>query len=541
MNLKQLLRNHRIKIYSAIAILGLGSITLYHIPREKSASVSKVMEVEEPIEQENLEVTPEFVLDSSIRTLTEEQKIMLQQNISFENNNYLQQEIRNYRVDYPYSEYFGLDQALQAYHNLSQYDPQYTANVIKNGVVDENAFYECVVANQEQLKENQTQLDDATLRQVCKIIVNTTNKTIASEENYDLRDLDYKLSHLIIVGYKEFSYAYYNPTQNTLGINKESIYNLSSSESFDDVLKQVINHEAEHLLQAGSDLESRTQNYEMRFGPCVEFENLKVNSLYWNWFIEGSAESLALKITKREDSLTYQQEIKGLEMVQFANTLSQKGSLDKLSLQSNLENIYSYFQCNTSEEQKEILEFMYAMNLVISDSYISSSEDFYTAYKEANNGSMIDRVSYKTDLKESIAMTLTKQFYVNFVNYISNETYSLEQLMHMMSIYEDELSRFLWYSNASYRDSYTDFFEFYTQVQLLIFNQIAQQTNYSQEKIVNLYITYHLANEKESLAFLSSEQQQFYEYIESSRQGDHKNAIIDVYQQMSNFKKNSYM
>ena len=104
---------------------------------------------------------------------------------------------------------------------------------------------------------------------------------------------------------------------------------------------------------------------------------------------------------------------------------------------------------------------MYAMNLVISDSYTSSSEDFYTVYKEANNGNMIDRASYKTDLKESIAMTLTKQFYGNFVNYAASGTYNLEQLMHMMSIYEDELSRLLWYSNSSYRDSYIDFFEFY--------------------------------------------------------------------------------
>ena len=36
MNLKQLLRHHRIKIYGAIAILGLGSITLYHMPREEN-------------------------------------------------------------------------------------------------------------------------------------------------------------------------------------------------------------------------------------------------------------------------------------------------------------------------------------------------------------------------------------------------------------------------------------------------------------------------------------------------------------------------
>ena len=537
MNLKQLLRHHRIKIYGAIAILGLGSITLYHMPREENVSAPKTIETEEPAIPEKQNVAPELVLDSSVKTLTEEQKILLQQNISLSNNQYLNQKIRNYKVDYPYSEYFGIDQALQAYHSLPEYVSEHGTNVIKNGVVDESALYECVLANQEQLKENQTRLDDTTLRQICKIITDTINATIMNEGNYDLGDLNYKLSHLIVAEYKEFSYAYYNPAQNTLGINKTSIYNLASSEPFDDVLKQVIAHETEHLLQAGSALESQERNYVMRFGPCVEFGNLKVNSLYWNWFIEGSAESLALKTTNREDTLTYPQEVKGLEIVQLANNLSQNGSLEKLSLQSNLENVYSYFQCNTDEDKKEILEFMYAMNLVISDSYTSSSEDFYTVYKEANNGNMIDRASYKTDLKESIAMTLTKQFYGNFVNYASSGTYNLEQLMHMMSIYEDELSRLLWYSNSSYRDSYIDFFEFYTQIQSLVFEQIAQQLGRSQEEIVNLYITYHLANEKGDLSFLPSEQQQFYEYIASTRQNDHKNAIIDVYQQMSSFRK----
>ena len=98
MNLKQLLRHHRIKIYGAIAILGLGSITLYHMPREENVSAPKTIETEEPAIPEKQNVAPELVLDSSVKTLTEEQKILLQQNISLSNNQYLNQKIRNYRL-----------------------------------------------------------------------------------------------------------------------------------------------------------------------------------------------------------------------------------------------------------------------------------------------------------------------------------------------------------------------------------------------------------------------------------------------------------
>lgn len=525
-----------ITIYASILALASGCTIV------KNNGVIKPTTVIE-VTTETKDNTNDFVLETPTETptiekeypseLSENQRVLLNQTITIENPETILQQLNTYMPNYTYSEYFEIDQALMAKEKLTI--PTFLNS--EDNHIDETMFLRQIIQNNQSVDNP---LNETDLKKVCAIVIRNINQALEKGKiNKD--DLNQKLMELTIVDYKEFSYAYYNSATNQLGVNLAVIHNLAQNQDFDHVLENIINHETQHILQGNYKIIKQNPQIEQSYGPCVQFKSVDVNSLYWNWFIEGSAEQLALNKNPDMDNFTYPQELKALELLKLPTLLDKtvkKDALEVLSTQDNLQAIFDYFDCQSIEEEQEVLNLFYALNLVVCDNYSSTSNDFYEKYN-AITGSRMDfyqKKDYLASLKESIAITESRMFYKNLVKLVQTKSMSLEEAMHLISINEDELSRLLWYSNDSYKDKYQTFFKTYEEMQSQFFIAISSSLGITVDDMKELFIIYHQSLDKQSLN-LTLEQNLFYENIENTRESDHKKAIIQVGETVINCKK----
>lgn len=463
--------------------------------------------------------------------------------LTSEENNYFNNFISAIEVDYPMSEYFQIDNFLQSYDSLNEYNSNQSNLIIKDNYIDADDLYNQVIKNNESfLIENHgvaKKYEDTTnymVKNVCNVIASYLNNFIEENSNININELDIKLSELKIFESSTFSYAYFNPNTGILGISTSTIESVKQKSQDELTFEKIIEHETNHIIQACTIEElSNNKQYSIRFGPCYKFNDLQVNCGYWNWYYESTAESLTSKYNNTNSSLTYQYDIGSLETIKTATVLKPDTKiydLEELSQQSDLNQVFNYFNCRTKEDKAEIIEMMYAFNIINEDNYSSSTNDFYQLYKEINNENMdfTSRRFLKLELSASIGLTLSKQFYSNLSNIITEKEITIEELFQIISVYETEMSKLTkYYSN--YNDNYTrEFIEKYSAIQYTFFELIANELNITPDDIKNAYIEYNANFEikKLKISYLVEDKAQFYEYI-IEKNKSFKDASITLY------------
>ena len=204
--------------------------------------------------------------------------------------------VSSIQVDYKKSESYGVSESLNKYYSLNTTMGITSNEVIKNNIVDYDTLYKIVVKNNKEYKNKNphdnyyTQLDNDILTDVVKKVVETLNYNISKNKNIDLNILDYKLKNLKIFEYSSFGYAFYSQDDIALALNVGSIPNESNEKitAFDE----IIAHETNHIIQDA--VIRKDSNVEQNFGMCYQFKDLKLNPLYWNWYIEAAAQSNTL-------------------------------------------------------------------------------------------------------------------------------------------------------------------------------------------------------------------------------------------------------
>lgn len=429
--------------------------------------------------------------------------------------------VKSIKVSYPYSDLYGIKDNLSKYYNRTSYSPS-CVNIFTNNSISADKIYSIVKDN--NAKENYPDkkvIPDSELKKICSIIADLINDYIKNND-VDLNLLSEKLLDLRIIKFDEFSNGYYDNETATMGFNPSAI-NKSS-----DFYKKTVEHETYHLLSYCSRGELESSSYLNRSGISYKFADSKVNSMSYEWFNEGAAEYLTMDRNNTQETELYQTLIKSFDTVKVSTILSDNSlsTFERLSLSSNIEDLFSYFKADTDSDKEEVLNMMYAYNLLLNVNSTSSANDFFNVYKE-KNGDSVNLTDLTKNLKCSIAQTLTKQFYTNLADRCKSSTVSLNEIFSLISIFENELSREIWYSSSGNKDAYVAFYSNYNGIQSSFFETIANKLNINRDEIQQAYNAYNAKVDVDAskLTLVSSDKKDYLSYILKTRKNDKMNSV----------------
>lgn len=464
-------------------------------------------------------------------SLSEEELKLLEQETSLSELEYSKfiSDIHSLPVEYENSEYFQMSQAFSRYENIKEYDTE-SSNFIKDGKVDEEALRKKVIENNNNYFANKTSgkyslLDNATFEKVFRALIDSINYNLQYTPNIDIAQLDDNLTNLRI--FRMTTPGSGMVTDDAIvAVNLEVIATRQSEYPNVDYLRMTVLHEGNHFVQASSVKEREQEGYSKNVGVAYAWDDLAVNPLFYTWYTESSAEHLKFyQYGDGAEITTYENQVKGLEMMTLA-TLPKEGvdstSLAKISLQPNLTQLFDIFNCQTKEDQLEILNMMYAMEICY-----NQPTEFSKFYKE-KTGKTLEIYSYQDSLKGSIAKTLTKSFYENLATYVAKGR-SIKDIFSMISTFELEMARFTRYTNTEFMDTNESFLSMYREIQEEFFSLLSKSLNRSVEEITSLYNTYyHDEISNISQSNLSSDSKDFINRLLQSRNSNKKRTIAEM-------------
>ena len=429
--------------------------------------------------------------------------------------------IDSVKVDYLYQEYFEIDKAMEQYENNK-------LNVISGdlGIIDSEleaeTLYKIVKKNNENYLKKHSAIKkysmpaDSELRTICEWICESINYEIKNS-SINIDAIEERVSVLKVFEVSDFTYGYYSFEDEVLAYNKKMIGASDRSTLFEE----IICHETKHLVQIPSHKEVENTSIIDCVGVCYKYEGLDVNSLFPNWLFEGVAELQTLKQLGIDESLNYQEYVKSLEMLAMATiTRNEVGELEKICMQTDLEELYKYFGATTKDEKREISTMLFAYNIIENAGFASSTEEFLDKYEE-KNGEKLDfteRRYYGYNLSSSISQTMSKIFYKNLADTMENKDVSLIDVFSLIAGFELKLSEQSKYCDTIRAEELKEFYENYTLMQQDFFEMIGEKNNCSMDEIMTAYCLFYKTYKiSEDISIISKENQ---EYLSK---------IVDVY------------
>ncbi len=464
--------------------------------------------------------------------LTDAEMKLLEQQVSI--NNQDSQAFASYvhgiSVDYEGSEYFEINQAFQRYQSIQEYETV-SSNFIQNGKINELALKQQVIDNNKTYLENTqskkyTQLDASTFNKVFSNLVDALNYNLSNTSDIDINQLDDNLTNLRIFRMTTPGSGA-TTDDGIVAVNLEDISTRQQRYPNVDYLRMTVLHEGNHLVQVSSVKEREQEGYSRNLGIAYSWEDLKINSLFYKWYVESSAEYLK-NYQYGKDSLTttYENHVQSLEMMTLATIL--KGNVDdttlaKISLQSDLNKLFEIFNCQNNQDKIEVLNMMYAMEICL-----NQPTEFSKLYKEST-GESLNTYKYQDSLESSIGQTLSKKFYENLASYTTGSNHSLKEIFSIISTFELEMSRLTWFSSDSCTDTNESFIKAYTDIQNYYFNLLAKSLGMSLEDLKGLYNSYyHDEISQVNYANLGESQDKFLSSIIQSRENSRKNTVGEI-------------
>ncbi len=374
-------------------------------------------------------------------------------------------------VEYPYSEYFGLEQAFALYETTENTEMR-SNNIIKDNVVDDELLYAQVIKNnavffEENTNNNNTECSDEEIRIYCVMISEILNRKLA-ELQVDTNVLDYILSNLKIVNTESFM-VYASVTDDyCLTISPEII----ASDKDERALEKTITHECMHFLQIGMG--------KKVYGICYEFEELNVNPLYPLWFVEASAEWAAREITGEYQF--YQRERNYMETLAVAMFMDEK-KLENYNFSSDLYAFYENLACNGLISKEEIATMMYAVEISIRE-----NDEFAEIYKERTGTYFTGNTkrTVKRQYADGAHVTMAKKFYYD----LCRQAYMLEDIFALMALFEMVSLDNIRYWDLEYRETPMTFVKEYMAIQDAYMGVLAECLGAEKTDIWNLYNMY---------------------------------------------------
>ena len=543
---KKVKQNYKLKLTS-FSIAGLllltscsGATKVNHSNVYTSTSTSSSESFMESLEEQPIKHNKSDSSEDSNEIYDSMQSLSIQ--LSEEEATLLDNQISTINVTYPFEEYYQIPQNLATYEKVSI--PSVSEeSIIQNNEISYEKLYKIVKENNRNFLENEPgsnrykDTTDSSVQKALHSIVTQLNRLLKTNTNLDQAALSEKLNHLVVFESQSGSYAYYSIDNNLIGFDSKMIEAVAKTNQDPNSFDEILAHETNHLVQAPS-VSEYSANKQYRFGPCYQFNDATVNSLYWDWFFEGTAERLVLDVNPDIKPVTYLNEMKALNTIKTATLLNSKNNvtdLENLSLQPSLSSVFDYFNCQTEEEKEEVVKMLYAFNLYLRDDVKSSSSNLYkiSAVNSALSSKYGSKTEFKNYVKGSIGSTLSIQFYKNLTNAIVNQSVPVREVFNAISIFENEMSDFLWYNDSSRKDALKDFFTTYINVQNAFFETLSSNLNLSLTDVQEAYETYHKSCDEEEvrMSFIDNSKNTFYQEmsIGHKEKSAKKGTVASVY------------
>ncbi len=389
----------------------------------------------------------------------------------------------NHRTNYAGSEFFNVKEALARYNAMPEYESTSDLKVISNRQVNEETVRAIVLNNNAEfmnsyLGSRYEELSSSYLDTAIKAVVNTININLAEDTEglIDVAQLDENLQNLKIFRNHSNGNGELSEEDKIISLNVDVIEKIGGPNFF----YEVTSHETHHLIQASSNIEKEHEGYSKNTGLYYEWEDLAVNPLAYQWYVEGSAEKLMNVYNNVSgENVVYPENIKTIDSLTLTTIMRDdcdELTIPRLSLQHNLEEFFKVFNCQSDEDKEEVIDMMYSFEIIY-----NKSKAFYDASQ------IKDRYKYEFSLYSSVAQTLTKTFYRNLLDTLSTKTEDLNTVLSLIKVFENDMNRLAKFTDTSRYDYNAEFLSYYRDVRNSFFTALAQSLNVSYDEVYAMY------------------------------------------------------
>lgn len=364
---------------------------------------------------------------------------------------------------------------------------------IENGKVNESKLLESVISNSPTYKkENKNKClfysvieDKTTLKNIISIIAKAINEDLPSKTEEDIKELDCTLGSLRIFSTTGLSAAAITD-DNVLLINEPMIEMLKINSGNEDGLLHTIYHETKHLEQVScNDYDNELYEYQ---GVSVKSDNLEKNPFSWTWLLEGSAEKgTTNEIGGNDESYLHLiGYVETLDLTSITSSLNNDGNaIEDTTFNKKINEFYELLGTNNGITKKEVIEMMYAME-VVQKRVNTFQDDYKNTYGVELSDN--DYLEIRHQLRRDFLLEVSKIFYSNLASSINNRNdVTLEDVFSLITIFEGDLNYHLEYStNSSITDDEKDkeFLQEYEKIQEAFFSSLTICNNIEYNDII---------------------------------------------------------
>lgn len=406
-------------------------------------------------------------------------------------NNY----INNNNVEYKYSDFYNLDNNLSKYYSEKKINSNKGEVLLdSNGNIDTNKLYNLVIENNKKYMSNKNvetcfyrEFDNSKIKEICDSLCEIINDE-SNKQQINFTGLCNNLTDLkMFINSSTASNAYF--TENLcLVLNPTMIEVFHSIDKKQNTEYNTLVHEIIHLIQYSSSDMNKENGIEV--GICRKYED-GVDSLYWSWLLEASAEK-NMSLYTGSQTTTYGYQIGYMESISMANVLSDNFNVmdtEKLCFSNNLNDLFKLFEANTEAEKRNILNMMFSIEIIESNPQ-SFFEEYYNKTGIDLKNDSEARENLKHELRCEVLLTLNNYFYKNLSNKIYKGKVSLQDVFYLLNIWESDIQSHLLIDQNNRMDRSTYFLNSYTELQEKLFNYIAINKSCSIDDIYELYNAY---------------------------------------------------
>jgi hypothetical protein len=404
-------------------------------------------------------------------------------------------------VEYPHANISEIKKAYARYCEQPRLSKREPAGLLADGILDFDELYAAVQNNNAEYKKtgirNYTVLDDDYVRWVVEIICKCLNRELGRHDFLaNMGELDSVVSNLKILTGIGLNNAAITD-DGCLIITPQLVENMIWITGNDAADEITVAHECEHLLQKLSDAARSELGADRAYGFCRAFPDLAVNPLYFNWFLEASAEKLAIALYDSEPT-TYTTKIGYLDSLTYIYMLDESiapSDIPRLSEQFNLDRVFEMIGMDTDERKIEFLNMLWAINV-----QQESPKDFMAAYAaslgyDADYEFGDEEMSpLRVEMKTPALSTLSKYFYEVLADTAVKNSISLEDLFLLISVFEADMNYHVdSYTDEHRRESIEDMMRVYISAQDVFFGKIAEKLDVPADQICAAFNAYNAA------------------------------------------------
>lgn len=412
-------------------------------------------------------------------------------------------ELESYDYEFSMSKYYDLENVLKTSNNV-QSNKKENSELISGGLLDANKLYSIVVRNNDSyMKQDKNSINvffsnasNDSVRSICDLIAETYN---SNKDDYcDIKEVSDTLTHLkIFQNNTTSSNAYvtddlvfvFNPNMMEMFSKMQEMRN--NVEDGINVDKTVFVHEIEHIFQNASNDFQYENGIETGF--CRKYNNVDVNSLWYTWLLEGSAEikmSESLSITPKN----YDKKISYIRSYNLSRIFESDYNVDDLVdsvFTNNLDSAFKLLNINDEISKIEFLQLMYSIEITQ-----SNTDDFWKFYQQKDGKVLTDneKDGIRMDIRTEVVKKLSEKYYNGLSKeLLDGKIKDLETVFYLMRLWELDSYGHLNFTSRKEYEHATDFIIWQNNIQEALIKAIADSNNMSYDELVNRYNNYHMS------------------------------------------------